>query len=316
MDRIDHLGIFVRIADCGSFTQAAEQLGLPRATLSMALQQLEARLGARLLHRTTRKVGLTQGGQALLEQARTLIADMHELEQQFRPGAGELSGRLRVDLPSRIAQRLVAPALPAFLASHPQLQLDLGSSDRAIDLVQEGVDCALRVGTLPTSSLVARQLGHFELINCASPGYLARHGTPIDPQELDRHLAVDYVPPGGHRAAPWEWRTAGGETRARAVPSRVSANNAETYIACALAGLGLVQIPAYDVKHLIDEGALVEVMPGARPAPMPVQLVYPHRRHLSRRLQAFATWIDSLLTPHLGRDGASHAHTAAQPLCA
>ncbi|WP_234263848.1 LysR family transcriptional regulator [Hydrogenophaga sp. NFH-34] len=298
MDRIDHLGIFVRIADCGSFTQAAEQLNLPRATLSVALQQLETRLGARLLHRTTRRVSLTQDGQALLERARTLIADMAELERQFRPSAGSLSGRLRVDLPSRIARRLVAPALPAFLAEHPALQLDLGSSDRTIDLVQEGVDCALRIGTLAPSSLVARPLGQLALINCASPDYLARHGTPAQPQDLDHHWAVDYVPPASNRPAPWEW-LAQGKTSTRKVPSRVSANNAETYIACALAGLGLIQIPAYDVAHLIADGRLVAVMPDAQPAPMPVHLVYPHRRHLSRRLQTFVHWMEALLHPHL-----------------
>lgn len=298
MDRIDHLGIFVRIADCGSFTQAAEQLNLPRATLSVALQQLETRLGARLLHRTTRRVSLTQDGQALLERARTLIADMAELERQFRPSAGSLSGRLRIDLPSRIARRLVAPALPAFLAEHPALQLALGSSDRTIDLVQEGVDCALRVGTLAPSSLVARPLGQLALINCASPDYLARHGTPAQPQDLDHHWAVDYVPPASNRPAPWEW-LAQGKTSTRTVPSRVSANNAETYIACALAGLGLIQIPAYDVAHLIADGRLVAVMPDAQPAPMPVHLVYPHRRHLSRRLQTFVHWMEALLHPHL-----------------
>lgn len=301
MDRIDHLSIFIRIADCGSFTLAAEQLQLPRPTLSVAMRQLEARLGTRLLHRTTRQVSLTQDGQALLERARGLIADLEELEQQFLPGGQALTGRLRVDVPSRIARRLIAPALPDFFARHPDLQMDLGSSDRTIDLVQEGVDCALRVGTLPASSLVARPLGRLVLINCASAEYLARHGTPGDPRHLDHHLAVDYVPPGGGRAAPWEW-TVGGETHTRTVHSQVSANNAETYIACALAGLGLIQIPAYDVQALIQSGRLVEVMPQARPAPMPVHLVYPHRRHPSRRLQAFVAWIEALLRPHLSEE--------------
>lgn len=299
MDRIDHLRVFVRIAACRSFAQAADQLGLPRATVSLALQQLESRLGARLLNRTTRRVGLTQDGEALLERAAALIADMEDIEQQFRPSAGRAVGRLRVDVPSRIARRLVAPALPELLGLHPGLQVELGSSDRAVDLVHEGVDCALRIGPLAASSLVARPLGEIELINCASPAYLARHGTPREPKELAAHEVVDYVSPSSGRSVPWEW-VADGQTHTVQPRSRVSANNAETYIACALAGLGLIQIPAFDVQHQLRSGELVALMPEARAAPMPVHLVYPHRKHLSRRLQVFMVWVEALMRPHLG----------------
>lgn len=298
MDRIDQLRIFVRIAACRSFAQAADQLGLPRASVSLALQQLEARLGVRLLNRTTRRVGLTQDGEALLERAAALIADMEDIEQQFRPAGSVVVGRLRVDMPSRIARRLIAPALPGLLARHPELQVELGSSDRAIDLVHEGVDCALRVGPLAASSLVARPLGFIELINCASPAYLQRCGTPHGPQELAAHEVVDYVSPTSGRSAPWEW-VENGELHTAVLRSRVSANNAETYIACALAGLGLVQIPAFDVQHHLRAGELLQLMPDASPPPMPVHLVYPHRKHLSRRLQAFMLWLQALMSPHL-----------------
>lgn len=302
MDRIDHLRVFVRIAACRSFAQAADQMGLPRASVSLALQQLEARLGVRLLNRTTRRVGLTQDGEALLERAAALIADMEDIEQQFRPAGGSVVGRLRVDVPSRIARRLIAPALPGLLQRHPELQIDLGSSDRVVDLVHEGVDCALRVGPLTASSLVARPLGAIELINCASPAYLARCGTPRGPQDLAGHEVVDYVSPSSGRSAPWEW-VEGGETRTAVPRSRVGANNAETYIACALAGLGLIQIPAFDVQHHLQAGELVRLMPDAQAEPMPVHLVYPHRRHLSRRLQAFMLWVDALMSPHMLRSG-------------
>lgn len=298
MDRIDQLRIFLRIAACGSFSQAADQLGLPRASVSLAMQRLEQRIGVRLLHRTTRRVSLSPDGETLLERARALVADAEELEQQFRPVDLELGGRLRVDAPSRLARRLIAPALPGLLARHPQLAVDLGSSDARTDLVAEGIDCALRVGPLESSSLVARRLGAFELINCASPAYLARHGTPRGPDELDGHLAVDYRPPGRGRAAPWEWQSAGG-TQQRAVTSRVSANDAETYIAFALAGLGLIQIPAHDVREHLARGELLRVMHDAAPAPMAVHLVYPHRRHLSRRLRVFSPWLERLLAPHV-----------------
>lgn len=304
MDRIEHLRVFLRIAQCGSFTQAADQLGLPRASVSGALQQLEARLGARLLQRTTRRVRLTPDGEALLARAQDLVADMEELEQQFVPAPAGIGGRLRVELPSRIARRLVAPALPDFFAQHPAIELELGSSDRAVDLVHEGVDCALRVGVLPASSLVAQPLGRFALVSCASPAYLARHGTPQTPQHLlEGHHEVHYALPGGARYAPWEWQE-GDAIRTLALPGRVAANNVETYIACALAGLGLIQVPAYDVLEHLQRGELVEVLPQARPAAMPVHLVYPHRRHLARRVQAFGLWLRQLLRPHLAREPA------------
>ena len=204
MDRIELLQVFVRVAETGSFTRAADRLGLPRASVTTAVQQLETRLGTRLLHRTTRRVGLTPDGEATLERARALVADMDDMEQQFLPARGQVSGRLKVDVPSRIARRLIAPALPDFFERHPAIELELGSTDRAVDLVLEGIDCALRVGPLTSSSLVARPLGHFALINCASPAYLERHGTPRTPADLPEHLAVNYASPTSGRAAPWE----------------------------------------------------------------------------------------------------------------
>jgi len=300
MDRIDLLQVFVRVAETGSFTRAADRLGLPRASVSTAVQQLETRLGSRLLHRTTRRVGLTPDGEVMLERARALVADMEDMEQQFLPARGQVSGRLKVDVPSRIARRLIAPALPDFFALHPAIELELGSSDRAVDLVLEGIDCALRVGPLANSSLVARPLGHFTLINCASPAYLEHHGTPRTPADLPEHVAVNYASPTSGRAAPWEWLR-DGETSTLRMRSQVAANNAETYIACALAGLGLIQIPAYDVREHLAAGELVEVLPDARAEPLPVQLVYPHRRNLSRRMQAFVGWLETVLADALDK---------------
>ncbi|SCX68735.1 LysR family transcriptional regulator [Variovorax sp. EL159] len=299
MDRIDLLQVFLRVAETGSFTRAADRLGLPRATISTAVQQLETRLGSRLLHRTTRRVSLTPDGEVMLERARALVADMEDIEQQFLPAHGHVSGRLKVDVPSRIARRLIAPALPGFFERFPGIELELGSSDRAVDLVLEGVDCALRVGPLASSSLVARPLGHFTLINCASAAYLAQHGTPRTPADLPQHLAINYASPTSGRAAPWEWQR-DGETHTLRMRNQVTTNNAETYIACALAGLGLIQIPAYDVREHLAASELVEVMPDARAEPLPVHLVYPHRRNLSRRMQAFAGWLETLLADSLG----------------
>lgn len=307
MDRIDLLQVFLRVAETGSFTRTADRLRLPRGTVSAAVQQLEAKLGTRLLHRTTRRVGLTPDGEVLLERARAVVADMEDLEQQFLPSHSGVSGRLKVDVPSRIARRLIAPALPGFFALHPAVELELGSSDRAVDLVQEGVDCALRVGPLASSSLVARPLGHFTLINCASPAYLAAHGTPRSQAELPQHLAVNYASPTSGRASLWEWRNREGQAATLRMRSQVTANNAETYIACALAGLGLIQIPLFDVREHLAAGELIEVMPDARAEPLPVHLVYAHRRNLSRRTQAFAAWLQELLAPALDAPPAAKA---------
>lgn len=306
MDLLDQLRVFIRVAQSGGFGTAAEQIGMPRPTVSLAVQQLEARLGARLLNRTTRRVSLTSDGQALLERAAMLVDDAEELERQFQPDGAAVQGRLRVDLPSRVARRLVAPRLPEFLERHPALVLELGSSDRAVDLVLEGVDCALRVGEVTQGSLVARPLGQLRLITCASPGYLRRHGTPRRPDDLPRHETVQYAAAGTSHPAAWQWLEHG-EPRDVPMKARVVVGNAETYIACALAGLGLIQIPAYDVAHHLTSGALVQVLADCAQPAMAVHLVYPHRRHLSVRVQAFGNWLAEVLAPHFSAPSDSHA---------
>jgi LysR family transcriptional regulator, regulator for bpeEF and oprC len=299
MDRLQHLEVFVRVAETGSFTRAAGDLNLPRSTVSMHIQTLEARIGARLLHRTTRRVNLTPDGEAYYERALRLLADFEEAEGLFRAADAPPRGRLRVDVPARIGRLVVAPALPDFFARHPEIELELGSTDRAIDLIQEGVDCVVRVGGLSDSRLVARPLGALVQINVASPTYLARHGTPLTLEDLTHHRAVHYASPSTGRLDEWEVAESGERSRRIPMPGSVTVNNAETYIACCLAGLGLIQIPAYDVQDELRAGQLVEVLPQWRAAPMPMHAVYPHRRHLSRRVQAFVEWIGSLFAERL-----------------
>jgi LysR family transcriptional regulator for bpeEF and oprC len=293
LDRIDLFRTFTRVVECASFTRAADTLGLPRSSVSAAVIDLEARVGARLLHRTTRKVSPTQDGAAFYERCLRLIADVEETEGLFRQTSVGPSGRLRIDVPGRIGRLIIAPALPEFLARHPQLDIELRITDRAINLVEESVDCVLRVGPLGDSGLIARKIGDLPLINVASPDYLSKHGTPGAPDDLGEHLAVNYASPSTGRVEDWEW-IEDGEVRMRPMRARVSVNSAEAYIACCLAGLGLIQIPAYDVKRHLDAGELVEVMPNHRAAPMPMTLLYPHRQHLSRRHQVFADWLDEL----------------------
>lgn len=294
MDRIDLFRVFVRVAECSSFTRAADRLGMPRSSVSAAMAELENRIGARLLNRTTRKVSLTPDGAAFYERCLRVIADVEETESLFRHGSATPSGRLRIDMPGRIGRLIVAPALPDFLDAFPGITVDLGLTDRAVDLIEDGVDCALRVGPLRDSGLIARSFGIFTLINVASPAYLERHGTPRTPDDLDRHLAIQYESPSTGRVAAWEWAE-DGITHSRAMQGRVAVNSAEAYIACCLAGLGLIQIPAYDVHSHLDRGELVEIMPDYRAQALPVTLLYPHRRHLSRRVQLFADWLERLL---------------------
>ena len=298
MDRIDLFRIFARVVECSSFTRAADTLGLPRSSVSSAVSELEQRIGARLLHRTTRKVSPTQDGAAFYERCLRLIADVEETEGLFRHAAAEPSGRLRVDVPGRIGRLIIAPALPAFLDRYPQIDIDLGVTDRAINLVEDSADCVVRVGPLGDSGLIARPLGNLTLINVASPAYLARHGVPQTPDDLAAHWAVNYASPSTGRIEEWEWSEQG-SSRTTAMRGRVTVNSAEAYIACCLAGLGMIQIPAYDVQRHLDAGELVDVMPDHRAMPMPMTLLYPHRQHLSRRLQVFADWLAGLLKQNL-----------------
>ncbi len=294
MDRIDLFRIFTRVVECANYTRAADTLGLPRSSVSAAVIELEKRVGTRLLHRTTRKVSPTQDGAVFYERCVRVIVDVEETERLFDQADTDPAGKLKIDVPGRIGRLIIAPALPDFLARHPRIDVELGVTDRVVDLVEESTDCVLRVGALSDSGLIARAIGNLPLINVASPAYLEAHGTPQAPADLAGHLAVNYASPSTGRVEDWEW-VEHGEIRRLAMRGRVTVNHAESYIACCLAGLGLIQIPAYDVKAHLAAGELVEVLPGHRAAPMPVNLLYPHRRHVSRRLRAFADWLEPLL---------------------
>jgi len=294
MDRIDLFRIFARVVESGSFTRAATTLGLPRSSISAAVQTLETRVGVRLLARTTRKVAPTQDGTAFYERCLRAIADVEEIENLFRKDAVRPAGRIRVDVPGRVGRLILAPALPDFLARYPDIDVDFGSTDRAVNLIEENVDCVLRVGSLADSGLIARAIGDLPLLNVASASYLARHGVPRHPNHLASHLVINYASPSSGRIAPWEW-VEDGKVKTSAPRARVTVNNAESYIASCLAGLGLIQIPAYDIRDHLTSGALIEVMPEYCAAPMPMTLLYPHRRHLSHRLRVFIDWFEGIL---------------------
>jgi len=290
--------IFIRVAELASFPRAADSLGIPKASASTAVQQLEATLGARLLHRTTRKVQMTHDGHAFYERSKDLLTDVDELQSMFQQGEQSLRGRLRVDMSGGVARLFVLPRLTEFMQAHPLIELELSSTDRLVDLVREGFDCVLRVGPLVDSTLVARPLGAFRIINCASPAYLERHGTPTTLNDLATHQLIHYVSTLGARSPGWEYPDGSGYASLPMAGS-ITVNNSDSYTAACIAGLGLIQAPAAGLQPLIDAGKLVEVMPDCLAEPMPVSLLYANRRNLPRRVQAFMTWMTQILQPHL-----------------
>jgi len=294
VDRIDLFRIFTRVVETASFTRAADTLKMPRSTVSTAIQELEARVGARLLARTTRSVSPTADGEAFYDHCIRLVADVEEAEALFRRDVVGPQGLLRVNLPGRIGRLIVAPALPAFLERFPGIEIALGVTDRAVNLIEDGIDCVVRVGPLTDSGLIGRRIGDLQLINVASPDYLARSGVPGCPADLVRHEVIRYASPTNGRVEDWEW-VEEGEVRSVSVSGRVAVNGAEASIACCLAGLGLIQVPAYDVRDHLEAGELVEVMPEWRAECLPMTILYPHRKHLSRRLQECVGWLEGLL---------------------
>ncbi len=285
--------IYLRVAELASFTRAADSLGLPKASVSAAVAQLESLTGAQLLQRTTRKVTVTLDGQAFYERCRELLADAEEVESMFRGGA-DLQGRLRIDMPSGLAKRLIFPMLPEFMQAHPRLELEISSTDRQVDVIGEGFDCVLRVGSPGDPSLMQRPLGELPILNCASPDYLRRFGHPQSLEDLASHHLVHYTPRLGARPLGFEYRVGDGY-QVVAMGGPVTVNNSDAYRLACLAGMGIIQVPFLGVRDDLAQGTLVEVLPHLVAEPMPVSLVYPQRRHLSRRVKAFMDWVEATL---------------------
>jgi len=301
MKLLESMQIYLRVAEQGSFSAAAGGLGLSRASVSSAIQQLESLLGTRLLHRTTRSVQMTQDGQVFYERCQDLLADMDELQNLFREEVSELHGRLRVDMPLPIARDVVIPRLPEFLRQHPGLEVELSSTDRFVDVVREGFDCVLRVGTLEDSSLIARPLGYYRMVSCASTEYLAEHGTPRTLDDLAEHQLVHYVLTLGSRPPGFEYVDPAKPEVEQSVPMRgaVTVNNTGAYLEACIAGLGIIQVPEAGVHPYLQSGELEEILPAYRPAPMPVSLLYANRRHLPKRVQVFMAWMAEIMKPRL-----------------
>jgi DNA-binding transcriptional LysR family regulator len=299
MNRIEAMHIFARVAELASFTKAADSLGLPKASTSTAVQHLEAQLGTQLLHRTTRRVQLTPDGQRFYERCKDVLADLDELSTMFQQTPQALSGRVRVDTNSGVARHVIEH-LPQFLREHPGIQVELSCTDRRVDVVAEGFDCVVRVGTLADSSLIVRPLGQYRIVNCASPAYLAEHGEPQTLEDLAHHKLIHYVSVLGQRPPGFEYME-GGECRYVPMQGVLTVNSVEAYASGCVAGLGITQTPRAGVAHLLRSGTLVEVLPQYEAEPMPVSLLYAQRRNLSVRVQVFMDWLTNMLAPYLDR---------------
>jgi DNA-binding transcriptional LysR family regulator len=293
MDRFQEMQVFVRIAERSSFTLAADDLQIPRATVTNLMKRLEERLGARLLERTTRTVRLTHDGDAYYHRCVRLLADVEEAEGSFRNTAPK--GLLRVNLQGTLAKHFVVPALADFVAQYPDIELQIGEDDRLVDLVREGVDCVLRAGVLQDSSMVGRRIALMQQVTCASPTYLAKYGEPINLDALAAHRAVNYISSVTGTAMALEFMV-NGQLLAVRLKATVSVAGADLYTGSAEAGMGLVQVPRYRVLNEIKEGRLKVVLADFPPPPMPVSVLYPQSRQLSSRVRVFVQWMNQLFS--------------------
>lgn len=294
---LDSLRVFVKVAELGSFTRASEHLGVSKARASIRVQELEAKLGSRLLHRSTRTVRLTSDGEAFLQRARRLISEADELAAMFA-APSTLRGRVRIDLPNDLARNVIIPRLPEFLSAHPQLELLVSTTDRRVDLLREGFDCVLRVGALRDSSLVAKRLGALEMVNCASPSYLHKYGIPRSLADLDQHLVVHYSLNLGSDAPSFEYFDGQGY-REHPMRALVTVNSTDAYQAACIAGLGIVQAPRKGMLPHIEAGRLLQVLPELACEPLLVSLVQGHSRQARAPVRAVMSWLAQVLTPHL-----------------
>lgn len=298
MNQLDAITAFVRVAELSSFTQAAISLGLPKSSVSAAVLQLETHLRVQLLYRTTRRVQLTHDGQAYLDRARDMLADLEDMNGMFLHAPAELTGTLRVDMPVAMARNHIIPNLPQFLERHPGLDIELSCTDRRVDVVAEGFDCVIRAGVMGDSGLMARHLGAMPMLNVASPSYIAKYGMPKTLDDLDHHRLVHYVMQLGSKPFGFEYWD-GQAYQSRPVAGVVSVNNTVAYNSAALAGLGIIQAPKAGVQDRLAEGSLVEVLPQYRAEPLPIAIIYPRRRHQARRVRAFMDWVAEVIAPYL-----------------
>ena len=304
MDQIQAMRVFARVVEAGSFTRAADSLALPKGTVTKQIQALEARVRVKLLNRTTRRVTVTPDGAAYYERASRLLNDFDDLESSMTNAQAKPQGRLRIDVGSSIASLILIPALAKFYALYPDIQIDLGASDRVVDLITDNIDCVIRAGDITDQSLVARRIGNLPFVTVASPAYLQSHGVPKHPHDFEKsHRVVNYFSGNTRRFFLLEFNR-GGEHIEPAAPYNLAVNESHAHTTALLAGLGASQMMSFVAHPYLENGQLVEVLADWTRDPLPVYVVYPPNRHLSAKVRAFVDWAADLFArhPHLQRD--------------
>ncbi|PTR19763.1 LysR family transcriptional regulator [Pseudomonas sp. GV085] len=290
MELLQSMRLFARLAELGSFTKAAESLDIGRPQVTRYIQELETSLGVRLFQRTTRKVALTTEGERFYERVQEILADISAATSMFDRTGATLVGRLRVDIPTAFAQLKFIKSLKEFTGIFPGIDMVLGVTDRAVDLIGEGIDCALRIGDLPDSTLIARPIAMATMVTCAAPEYLSEHGEPETPDDLTSHRGVNFLSGQSNRTLPWHFSVKG-QDRAFVSNSGVTVTESNAYVQCGVSGFGIIQAPGIAVAEYLDSGVLVEILRPYRPAPRPVSMLYPSRTHLAPQVQVFIKWL-------------------------
>lgn len=293
MEDLSAISAFVRVVEARSFAAAAPQLGISASGVSRAVSRLEAALGVRLLARSTRSLNLTEEGRAFYERCRRILADLAEATETIGDARDHPQGRLRVAASMSLGRALVLPHLPDFHRHYPDIQLEMMLGDRMPDMIEEGIDCALRVGELSDSSMVARRIGRFRLLTCASPAYLEKHGTPTRLEQLREHRRIGYVKPV-HGVVPWHFQTPEGPTRIDVSSPSLALNDAESVIQAGVLGLGIIQTGYAVAASYLKWGKLVPLFEDMDAPGPDVWVVYPQRRHLSSRVRVFIDWVSEV----------------------
>jgi LysR family transcriptional regulator for bpeEF and oprC len=293
MDRLVSMHVFTRVVQAASFVRAAEALQLPAASVSRMVQALEAHLKVKLLHRDTRNVSLTDEGRDYYDRCVQVLSEIEDMEAAVTDARRGPRGRLKVSLPASLAKSVLIPALPDFLARYPHIDIEMALSDRRINLIEDGMDCAIRVGAALDTNLVAKRIGEVARITCASPAYLQRHGEPTSVADLAHHVGVGYVWDDGARSRPWEF-TAGEQLQEVQPAQTVFVNDADAYLACGLAGLGIVSASDYTLGPAVRSGQLRQILREYTTPPRPVSILFYPNRHMPHRLRAFIDWFEAV----------------------
>lgn len=298
MDKYQAYQIFAHVAEKLSFTKTAEDMRLPKATVSTTIQELEATLGAKLLNRTTRQVSLTPEGNIFLERCKQMLNDVEDAESIFKTNPAQLKGKVRIDSSVVVAKEIIIPNLPDFLKKYPEIEIELSSTDHRVDLIRDGIDCLIRNGGPTESGLVEKEIASLVSVNCVSPTYIKKYGRPKNLDDLKNHKIIHYSQNLGGKLHEFEYFD-GTKCHYIKMKSIITVNSTISYLSACLTGLGIAQVPFSSARKFLEDGSLVEVLPKYKAEPFNLRLIYHERRLLSKRVRLFMEWLESIFKKHI-----------------